>query len=573
MMGRGLKSGYDGRSGCVRSAGFRWRDGFGMGLLRPVFVVALLFALASPQAWTQEVRDLSRAGQTIQPVSAGRGDGRVDTMRTSEEQVKENRLRTDLKRLDSLTNALQDMAEDMGQLQRDIAAGGRDYYTSDEHDLIEQLLFRFLMCRETLWDMIEFHRDYAKHFESDEQQTKSFIIGFTAGSHLYYYSSLFVYAFLDSPKAIGKLNEAYYRSEIPAGTYDMIFKSLTNPDNIKELRAAWQLYLGELNKSSSQLSKLARKDPVYRKLISGIGPVHDSAETRVEQIMVKRSLLLPEVRNALRHSEINQLVESTLRTTDNVLYAIRGLTFKNVSRLKTPTAQPIEFSSEQIPQMKEMLEPGDIILTYTSGYMSNLFLPGSFKHGITYVGSPEQRKSVGLEQLLEGKSGVQRKRFQKNLNTARLVDGSEADLIESVAEGVIFSSLHTIMTTHITRMVVWRPQLTPEQRISGLGNVFDFLGSDYDFKFDFSDATYQCCTEVVYRSLNRNGAIDFPLTRRMGTQTLSADDICLYAMMDEGDQAFTFVALACPDESAKGNRAKLLTGNEGLAKLGEIMGQ
>ncbi len=562
-MGQRLKLGYDGRSGCVKSDGSRWKERFGMGLLRPVFVVMLFFAFGGLQACTQGTADVS---------SAGSGDGRVDSMKTSEEQVREHRLQTDLKRLDSLTNALQDMAEDMGQMQRVFATSGRDYYTSDEHDLIEQLLFRFLMCRETLWDMLEFHRDYMNHFESEEQQTKSFVIGFTAGSQLYYYSSLLVSAFLDSPKAIAKLNEAYYRSEIPAGTYDMIFKSLTNPDNIKEFRAAWQLYLGEIGNPRSQISVLGKEDPVYLKLISGIGKVHSDAETRVEEIMEKSSLLLPEVRNALRHSEINRLAESTLRTADNVLYAIRGLTFKNVSRLKTPTAKPIEFSPTQIPQMKELLEPGDIILTYTSGYMSNLFLPGSFKHGITYVGSGEQRRSLGLEQLLEGKSAAQRRRFQRNLNTTRLVDGSEADLIESVAEGVIFNSLHSVMTTHVTRMVVWRPQFTPEQRMSELGNVFDFLGSDYDFKFDFSDATYQCCTEVIYRSLNRIGAIDFPLTKRMGKQTLSADDICLYAL-GKGAQAFSFVALAFPDESATGNRAKMLTGNDGLRKLREIMGQ
>ena len=45
----------------------------------------------------------------------------------------------------------------------------------------------------------------------------------------------------------------------------------------------------------------------------------------------------------------------------------------------------------------EVLQPGDILLTYTGGYMSNLFLPGSFKHAITYVGDNQQRKKAGLE--------------------------------------------------------------------------------------------------------------------------------------------------------------------------------
>ena len=119
--------------------------------------------------------------------------------------------------------------------------------------------------------------------------------------------------------------------------------------------------------------------------------------------------------------------------------------------------------------------------------------------------------------------------------------------------------------------MVWRPQLTQDQRISALGTLFDFVGSDYDFKFDFNDATYQCCTEVIYRSLNKLGSIDFRLTKRMGKQTLSADDLCLHAL-EKGDQEFVLVVLALPDESAA-NRARLLTGEDGLNRLREMMQQ
>ena len=37
-----------------------------------------------------------------------------------------------------------------------------------------------------------------------------------------------------------------------------------------------------------------------------------------------------------------------------------------------------------------------MIFTYTAGYMSDVFIPGAFKHGITFVGSLEERSEAGL---------------------------------------------------------------------------------------------------------------------------------------------------------------------------------
>ena len=67
MVGRRLKWVYEHRSGCMRSGGSRRRKGFGMGLLKPVFVAVLLFMLASLQACTQGAaisRTVSRDNQT-----------------------------------------------------------------------------------------------------------------------------------------------------------------------------------------------------------------------------------------------------------------------------------------------------------------------------------------------------------------------------------------------------------------------------------------------------------------------------------------------------------------------------
>ena len=487
-------------------------------------------------------------------------------------QPEEVVLQTDLKRLAPLTEALHEMAGDMVALQQTFKSRERGFYTSDEHDAIENLLFRYVMCRDTMWEVVDFHRDYETRFTSEEHQTKSFAIGFVAALSLCEYGSLFVHAFLDSPQTIAKLNEAYYRLEIPEDTYDRVFMSLTNPDNIRDLRAAVQIYSQEMAKANTPLHRLAQTDPAYGKLLNGLQKKCVEVDARIEDILEKRSLLSSALRNQLRHSKINQLAQAALKKTNSAMEAIRALTYTRMSRIKEPAAGPLDFTAAQCVQLKKVLRPGDVILTYSAGYMCNLFLPGTFKHGITYVGSPEERKQAGLEQWVEDKQPAQREKMQRDLETASLPDGSEADLIEAVAEGVVFNSLQYILKAKANRLAVWRPRLTHAQRINSLGTVFSFLGCGYDFKFDFNDASEQCCTELIYRSLNKVGPIELPLTRRLGRQTLSADDFCQNALR-QGTAVFELVALAVADESPSTNRnlTAIYTGQKALDKMLDLV--
>jgi hypothetical protein len=190
----------------------------------------------------------------------------------------------------------------------------------------------------------------------------------------------------------------------------------------------------------------------------------------------------------------------------------------------------VPLSKRQIHQVRKALQPGDILLTYSSGYMSNIFLPGQFKHGIVYVGTPEQRRAMGLDTAaFAGLPKEKQDYVAKEMARTKLGTGEPAELIESIAEGVIYNSLDRILNGFVHRMVVLRPNVTDQERIQALAKVYCLLGGDYDFGFDFDDASYICCTELVYRSFHGKSGIRFPLTKRMGIPTLSADDIIHYA--------------------------------------------
>jgi hypothetical protein len=208
-----------------------------------------------------------------------------------------------------------------------------------------------------------------------------------------------------------------------------------------------------------------------------------------------------------------------LRSQHKTLYAMQSSLFKGVSRLKNPSVHVVVFSDAQKQEVFKLLEPGDLILTYTAGYMSDVFIPGAFKHGITYIGSPDDREAIALSvNVLTPNQRYNTNTLAANLQQSTLSNGTQADMIEAVAEGVIFNNLEHIMDTHINRMLVLRPRLSEAERA--------------------------------------------------GHETLSADDIANYHLNSE---AFDFVFLVEPKPNSESDKSLLFVGAEGESHLEKLM--
>jgi hypothetical protein len=294
-------------------------------------------------------------------------------------------------------------------------------------------------------------------------------------------------------------------------------------------------------------------------------------DRNLDRIVSHDVRILPGAHEALAHSQAAEALASLETETGDLLYAGRAHLFKGVSRLKDPRAHLIRFSEEQKEIIYRELRAGDLMFSYTAGYMSDVFIPGAFKHAMVYVGTPEERVRAGLSaaQLAAVPEG-ERGRLLDSVGQGAVATGESADLIEAVAEGVKFSHLGTILDTHVNRFLVLRPRLSAPDRRDALANVFRYLGDGYDFRFDFEDASRQVCTEVVYRAYTGKGGIDFALTERVGRATLSADDIVnLHLQPDSEVFDFVLFAEAAPD--SKSHAARLWMGAAGEQRLGELM--
>ena len=118
------------------------------------------------------------------------------------------------------------------------------------------------------------------------------------------------------------------------------------------------------------------------------------------------------------------------------------------------------------------------------------------------------------------------------------------------------------MDTHINRLLVLRPNLGDKNRAKQVSRTLSYLGQEYDFRFDFADASRQVCTEVIYRAISGLDGIEFPLTRRSSHVTLSADDLVNYWLHKNPD-AFEFVLYASETPNSPTHRAEILTGTAG----------
>jgi hypothetical protein len=143
---------------------------------------------------------------------------------------------------------------------------------------------------------------------------------------------------------------------------------------------------------------------------------------------------------------------------------------------------------EDMRQVIEAIEPGDILVRGYINYIDGYVIPGLFSHAGLYLGpvneSDRQYVSPGQdERFRTGKQMV----------------------IHSMAEGVFMEDVLNFCRCDYMLVLRRNPTIESEK-----GKSWDFeqvkktslknLSKEYDFKFDFSDFTQMSCTELVYAS-------------------------------------------------------------------------
>lgn len=472
--------------------------------------------------------------------------------------------------LNSLSLQLKETQSAFKELHLNSGWQDRGYFIQNEQDRIEHLYFRFAACHTALWDFINRFDGEQVQFSGTQEGLKAHLLVVYAELLINYQSAALVSEFIDDSTAVSKLNESFYLSEISRNTYNRLLNEITSRHQEKVLQSAWALYKKDASAQNPEWSLLIASHPEYNEIIEQIPSLYADTSDMIQKITKEEPGVFTEsINNSLRHTFLANVIHWSGQEISDARYGIRSIRFKDISRIKNPSAHLIKFSSDQKQMIYKHLKPGDIILTYTAGYMSDVFIPGVFKHGITHVGSPSERWEAGLGADNCPLPDDEKNKWIENISQDLLPDGRRADVIEAVAEGVIFNNLEKIMDTHINRMLVLRPVLEDSEKAEFLAGVFAYLGDGYDFQFDFADASRQVCTEFIYRALNSKGDIHMTLTKRAGHETLSADDIVIYSMGSIPDK-FEFVLFAEEKPDSKNHMAIILLGQKAEYRIKEL---
>lgn len=484
-------------------------------------------------------------------------------------------LRRGPERLESVSMQMDEILAEFRKLSA--RSGGawraRGYLDAGESDHLETLLFKYMTARDVLCELVATlggKRSLPASATAEEARA-AHLLTVDAQWVLVRHSADLVALFAGDKVAVAKLNEAQFESHLPAASFETLRLNVTATDLERRLEASQVLFEKEAQVAKQGTGASLLGSPGYERLLARAPQDQARAVAAVRRAQGLRPGLKASVENRMSHTEAAKVARELGAEGGDLAYSARSLLFKVVSRMKNPRVKVIQFSKAQHAEVESLLQPGDVILTYTAGYMSDVFIPGTFKHGITYVGTPEQRQAAGVDvSRLPALAGPEKAAVQQRLQQRETVSGQKADVIEAVAEGVIFNNLGHIMDTHVNRLAVLRPRLSEADRAAFATEVFAYQGDAYDFLFDFADASRQVCTEVIYRGLNGKQGIRFALTKRGGHPTLSADDVVDYHFKT-GGRHFEFVLYAEEDLAKGGHRAKVLVGEEGEGRLREAI--
>jgi len=413
------------------------------------------------------------------------------------DQVQEH-LQADFERLKAVLAGIADLRQKRDSIESALQAAlkqeGRDYYRPEEDDQVRWLFVTYLSHRSALLRMIATYSGFAS-VPSPKLQARCFLLGFTAATTAFREGVEVVQRYHDWPVVRQKLNEAEPAWGIPAGTFDRIYENVTSDRNA-ELCEEMAAYF-ECNR---QKWRQARVCPAEE---------FDWLESRIlANIRYTR-----ENQPSAYRTRLDMFVKRVKQDAYTPVYTVQSIVAEWIGDTRIVRRPPF-VSIPLIKEFQKKLRPGDILLERRNWFLSNAFLPGFWPHAALYIGTIDDLRRLGVTDQPE----VQ-KRLEDYLSPAP--DGEPHTVIESVSEGVIFSSLTE--STHADYVAALRPRL-PEDKISqAIVRAFRHHGKPYDFEFDFFTSDKVVCTELVYRAYE--GMLHFELKRVMGRDTLPAVEI------------------------------------------------
>lgn len=406
-------------------------------------------------------------------------------------------------------------------------ASHRGYFTPSEDDDARHLLVSYWQSRNALIELVYWFLEDTR--VPTEARPASFLVAFTGALVLVDAARFLRENFHDRPIVRDKLNEPEPHFGIPEGTYDTIQRSLTSPVHV------WHLYhaVKYFDEHETEFRDLAH-DEQLAPLIGIVDQLQDRIQVGVREYALARVRV-----NARRAwNAVNRDLLS------RALYGLQKAVSRLVSEIYTAPSHHPQLPKAVALELREILKPGDVLITRKEHALTNYFLPGYWPHAALYLGGGEQLIELGIAERANFKP-----RWLRLLECDR---NEPRRVLEAMKDGVWVRSLKSPFDSDAVAVI--RPRLPVADITEALDRGMFHEGKPYDFDFDFTRSDRLVCTEVVYRSFEGVGGVKFQLKRRTGRLTLAAEDLLQMSL----DRAwFEPLAAFCPQHTGR-----LLTGDD-----------
>lgn len=396
--------------------------------------------------------------------------------------------------LESAASAICEIADHMNRLRtsayqfrEQFHTGDRGFFSPSEDDAVRHLWVSYHMARNALLETIQSLRISVG--TASTETLEEFLVGYAAAVVLIDAARYLRDLFGNDEIVRRKLNESYEQYGIATGSFDTIQLALTSPQNALRIHDANNFF----DQHSVSIGALSANKPHLQQLLDVI--IKFGHKTRVSKTSYVKAGLAEHQRR-LREFVVR---DGLMRA----IYAVQEWGSRFVSSLTTMPGHVPKLPHGIAAELTHIIQAGDVFITRKESAVTNYFLPGYWPHAALYAGSQQVIESL--------KDGVRERELASPYGNDAVV------IIRPNVDSSVIKQAVTRARTHV--------------------------GKPYDFDFDFTRSDRLVCTEVVYRSFEGLAGIEFPLTRRAGRMTLSAEDLLQMAL---GRQHFKIQAVYWP---------------------------
>ncbi|MCA9179728.1 MAG: hypothetical protein KDB14_34970 [Planctomycetales bacterium] len=431
-----------------------------------------------------------------------------------------NSLQLDAATVLGLADHFERMKAEAARLEESIRASSRGFFTPSEDEQVRHLLISYWKARNALFELAS--SLYRLEQFPAEQQGLALSVAYAGALVLVDAARFLRERFHDRPIVRQKLNESDPMFGIPAGAYDIVQRSLTSSIH------AWRLYHAAkyFAEHANELRDAAQGNDALEGVLELIPRLQHRLDVSIDRFVLARLRVeMGELRTQLGRGLLAR-----------ALYGLQKLVSQLMSEKYLQWGHRPQLPADVQVELKTWLQPGDVIVTRKDHALTNYFLPGYWPHAALYLGTLEQLRAAGLH----GHEHV--RPHWRHLEQCDKADSHR--VLEALKDGVRFRGLSTPLTCDAVTVI--RPRLAPEAILAAIARGSFHAGKPYDFDFDFTRSDRLVCTEVVYRSYEGVGPLQFALTRRAGRLTLSAEDLLEKAIQQDG---FETVVGYCPSRA------------------------